>query len=137
MENFGRPLPKPSATSAPFWEAAHRQQLILQYCKQCRVFQHYPRPICANCWRDDIEWRPCSGRGRVYSYSVCHHHGKSSAPDDTPDIVAIVELREGVRMTTNIVGCAAADVRIGMEVEAVFQPVSEDYTLIFFQPICN
>jgi len=51
--------------------------------------------------------------------------------------VAIVELHEGVRMTTNIVDCPAGDVVIGMEVEVVFQPVSEDYTLIFFQPISN
>jgi uncharacterized OB-fold protein len=137
MDNYGRPLPKPTATSAPFWEAAHRGQLELQYCSQCHRFQHYPRAICANCWSDKIEWKSCSGRGHVYSYSICHKRGELSVTDGAPNIVAIVELQEGVRMTTNIVGCAAADVRIGMEVEAVFQPVSEDYTLIFFQPICN
>jgi hypothetical protein len=137
MDNFGRPLPKPSATSAPFWEAAVRKKLKLQYCKQCRKFQHYPRPICANCWSDDIEWRSCSGKGHVYSFSICHRHGLPSVTDDAPGVVAIVELQEGVRMTTNIVDCPAGDVAIGMEVEAVFQPASEDYTLIFFQPISN
>ena len=137
MENPGRPLPKPTATSAPFWEAAHRGQLELQYCNQCQKFQHYPRAICANCWSDDIEWKSCSGRGHVYSYSICHKRGRPSVTDDAPDIVAIVELQEGVRMTSNIIGCDAADIRIDMEVEAVFQPVSEDYTLILFQPISN
>jgi uncharacterized OB-fold protein len=137
MDNFGRPLPKPTATSAPFWEAAHRKELKLQYCKQCRNFQHYPRPICANCWSDDIEWRSCSGKGHVYSFSICHRHGLPSVTDDAPGVVAIVELQEGVRMTSNIVDCPAGDVAIGMEVEAVFQTVSEDYTLIFFQPISN
>ena len=137
MDNFGRPLPKPTATSAPFWEAAHRKELKLQYCKQCLNFQHYPRPICANCWSDDIEWRSCSGRGQVYSYSVCQQRGRSSGTDDAPDIVAIVELQEGVRTTSNIVGCAATDIHINMQVEAVFQPVSEDCTLILFRPISN
>ena len=73
----------------------------------------------------------------MYSFSICYRHGLPSVTDDAPGAVAIVKLQEGVRMTTNIVDCPAGDVVIGMEVEVVFQPVSEDYTLIFFQPISN
>jgi uncharacterized OB-fold protein len=134
MDNFGRPLPKPTATSAPFWEAAHCGELKLQYCTHCQAFQHYPRTLCANCWNDDIEWRHCSGRGHVHSFSICNVHGLPSVTEDAPNIVAIIELQEGVRMTTNIVRCAPGDVAIGMEVEAEFQPVSDDYTLITFRP---
>jgi uncharacterized OB-fold protein len=64
-------------------------------------------------------------------------HGLPSVTDDAPNIVAIVELEEGVRLTSNIIGCSAGDVAIGIEVEAVFETVSADYTLIHFQPISN
>ena len=134
MENYHKPLPKPTATSAPFWQAAHQGRLELQYCSKCDSFQYYPRPICANCWNEAVEWRRCSGRATVYSYSICNIPGLPSFKGDTPYLVAVVELEEGVRMTTNIVGCAATDVSIGMPVEAVFERVTEEHTLIKFRP---
>ena len=134
MENYSKPLPEPTATSAPFWQAAHQGRLELQYCGKCDSFQYYPRAICANCWNEAIEWRRCSGRATVYSYSICNTPGLPSFKGDAPYVVAVVELEEGVRMTTNIVGCAAIDVSIGMQVEAVFERVTEEHTLIKFCP---
>jgi len=134
VENYGKPLPEPSATTAPFWEAAKRGRLELQYCSECDSFQYYPRAICANCWNENIQWKPCSGRGTVYSFSICNTAGLPSFKGDVPYVVAMVELREGVRMTTNIVDCAATEVFIGMEVEAVFEPVTDDCTLVKFRP---
>ena len=49
------------------------------------------------------------------------------------NIVAIVELEEGPRMTTNIVGCEPGAVKIGMPVEATYDDVTEDMTLVKFR----
>lgn len=135
MTHYSKPLPTPSATTAPFWEAAHQGRLELQYCGECNSFQYYPRAICSNCWNEDIHWAPCSGKGSVYSYSICNTPGLPSFKDDVPYVVAIVELEEGVRMTTNIIDCAVTDVYIGMKVEAVFERVTDDYSLIKFRPV--
>ncbi len=134
MENYSKPLPEPTATSAPFWEAAHRGRLELQYCSACDSFQYYPRAICANCWNEDIQWRRCSGKASVYSYSICYTPGLPSFKGEVPYVVAVVELAEGVRMTTNIVDCAVTEVHIGMKVEAVFERVTDEHSLIKFHP---
>jgi uncharacterized OB-fold protein len=134
MKHYDKPLPEPTATSAPFWEAAHRGRLELQYCSACDSFQYYPRAICANCWNEDIQWKQCSGRGTVHSYSICNIPTLPSFKGEVPYVVAAVELAEGVRMTTNIIGCATDDVHIGMPVEAVFERVTQEHTLIKFRP---
>jgi hypothetical protein len=135
VENYSKPLPEPSATTAPFWNAAHQGRLELQYCGKCDSFQYYPRAICANCWNEDIQWKPCSGRGSVYSYSICNTPGLPSFKGNVPYVVAMVELEEGVRMTTNIIDCAVTDVSVGMKVEAVFERVTDNQTLVKFRPL--
>jgi uncharacterized OB-fold protein len=137
VKTYSKPLPKPSLSSAPFWQAAHQGRLELQYCGNCEQFQHYPRIVCGNCWNEDIEWKTCIGKGSVYSFSICNTPGLPSFRGDAPYVVAIVELVEGVRMTTNIVGCAATAVCIGMQVEAVFEQVTSDCTLVKFRPAAN
>jgi uncharacterized OB-fold protein len=134
MQNFSKPLPEPTATSAPFWQAADRGVLELQYCSACDNFQYYPRAICANCWNEDIQWRRCSGRASVYAFSICHIPLLPSFKGDGSYVVAVVELEEGVRMTTNIIDCELTDVNIGMDVEAVFERVTDEHTLIKFRP---
>jgi uncharacterized OB-fold protein len=135
MTTYNKPVPQPTATSAPFWQAAQREQLKLQYCSSCNNYQHFPRPVCGNCWSENIQWRQCSGKGQVYSYSVCHAPTLPSFKDQTPYVVAMVELEEGVRMTTNIIDCNPASVCIGMAVQAVFDHVTDACTLIKFGPI--
>ena len=135
MEDYSKPLPEPGATTAPFWDAAHEGRLELQYCSECDSFQYYPRTICANCWNENLQWRSCSGKGRVYSFSICNIPGLPSFKGDVPYVVAMVELEEGVRMTSNIIDCAVTDVAIGMDVEAVFEQVTDDRTLVKFRPL--
>jgi hypothetical protein len=137
METYNKPLPGPSALTAPFWEAAHEGRLELQHCKQCNSFQYYPRKVCGNCWSEDIKWQQCSGKGSVYSYSICRIPTFPGFEQDVPYVVAMVELEEGVRMTSNIIACPVTDVYIGMQVEAVFDAVTEDCSLVKFRPASN
>lgn len=135
MNEYRKPLPRPSALSQPWWEAAHDGRLVVQTCGVCGAAQHPPRPLCLTCWSDDLAWAPASGEATIYSFTVAHRSTTRGFREDGHYVVAIVELAEGARMTTNIIGCAPDEVRIGQRVRAVFDPVTETVTLPKFTPV--
>jgi uncharacterized OB-fold protein len=132
MSTYAKPLPKPSPISRPFWEAAKRHELLLQRCEKCRRFIYYPRPLCPNCMSDKLEWQRCSGLGKVHSFTVVHR-ASSRAFADAPYVLAIVELAEGPRITTNI-AAAPETIRVEMPVKVFFDDVTPDRTLVKFKP---
>lgn len=129
-----KPLPRPTAISAPFWQAAKERRLIVQQCRQCGNVQHYPRPFCIRCAGDSLDWKTCSGRGTVYAFTVVRQAANPAFQAEVPYIHAIVELAEGPHLTTNLVDCAPEDAHVGMMVEAVFEDASPEITLIKFRP---
>ncbi len=128
-------LPEPSPLSRPFWEAARRHELMIQRCSACGVHVFYPRYNCPRCGSPDLQWVKASGRGKVYTYTVARRPTHPAFAERVPYVIAIVELQEGPRMTTNIVGCDADSVRIDMEVEATFEDVSDEISLVMFRPV--
>ncbi|HEY6394915.1 MAG TPA: Zn-ribbon domain-containing OB-fold protein [Candidatus Binataceae bacterium] len=133
MSEYFKPLPKPSPTSRPFWDAAKRHELKLQRCGSCSAYIYYPRDRCPNCMSDKLSWEKVSGRGKVYSYTVVRR-ASSRAFADAPYVLAIVELNEGVRMTANI-AAAPEQVRVDMPVEVFFDDVTPEQTLVKFKPV--
>jgi uncharacterized OB-fold protein len=129
-----KPLPRPSEDSAPYWEAAHRGELRMQKCLDCGHVRFPPAILCARCLSESAEWAKLSGRGTVYSWIVVHQSQHPAFNPDTPYNVAIVELEEGPRLHTNIVGCANDAIQIGMPVEVVFDKVADDTSLVRFRP---
>ena len=76
-----------------------------------------------------------SGRGKVYSYTVVYSYGPTEFSEDTPYIVAVIDLQEGVRMMSNVVGCPPETAKCDMKVEVVFDDVTEEITLPKFKPV--
>ena len=132
MSDYLKPLPKPTPTSRPFLEAAKRHELKLQHCAGCGAFIYYPRPRCPQCMSAELNWERVSGRGTVYSYTIVRRASTRSFADG-PYVLAIVELAEGPRLTTNIVA-PAESVKIGMPVMVAFDDVTPDRTLVKFKP---
>lgn len=99
---------------------AHWQdgRLMIRRCESCRKAHWYPRSLCPFCM-GQTRWEPCSGRATVYACSVT----RRVRPE--PYCIAYVELEEGPKMMTNIVGCDLEQVRIGAAVHVVFQPSGE------------
>jgi len=94
QEAYGDPLTR------PFWEAAGRRQLLIQRCSSCGSHQFYPRPFCISCESDGVQWVPAEGTGTVYTRTTVN---VEIAPDlKPPYVVAVVELDEGPRLTTNL-----------------------------------
>jgi enoyl-CoA hydratase len=129
-----KPLPTPSELTRPFWDGARRGELLVQHCRGCGHFQHPPRPQCEACWSAELEWHRCSGKGTVYSCTVAHRPTTAGFASEVPYAVAIVELDEGPRLTSNVVGCAPGEVHIGQRVDAFFDRVSPEITLVKFHP---
>lgn len=98
-----KPVPKATPETQPFWDGARAGELRLQRCNACGSAYFYPRPSCPRCGSQDVEWMRASGAARLYSY-VINHRPAPGFEDDGPYVIAVVELAEGPRMMTNIVG---------------------------------
>ena len=129
-----RPLPRPTALSQPFWDAARQHELHVQRCTACGTHVFYPRYNCTSCGSRGLDWVRASGRATVYTFTVARRPTHQAFADKTPYVIAIVELDEGPRLTTNIIGCEPDDVRIGMPVEASFEDTDDEVTLVTFRP---
>jgi uncharacterized OB-fold protein len=132
MSDYVKPLPKPTESSRPYWDAAKRHELTLQRCGACNALIYYPRDRCPQCLSDNLKWQPVSGRGKVYSYTVVRRASTRSF-SDKPYVLAIVELDEGVRMTTNV-EAPPETVKVGMPVSVWFDDVTPERTLVKFKP---
>jgi uncharacterized protein len=133
----GRPrrvLPQPTTESRPFWDALARHELVMQRCTDCGRLWFPPGKHCQHCWSADVAWTPLSGRGRLFSFTVYHRAYSAELADQLPYVVGIVELDEGPRLITNIVGCRPGEVRVGMAVEVVFDDLDDGVTLHAFRP---
>jgi uncharacterized protein len=128
-----RPAPHPDPDSAPYWSAAHDGRLVLQHCHDCGAYQLYPRDRCLKC-RGAVDWADASGRGTVYSFTVIRQNYSRPFRDGIPYVVALVDLEEGPRVMTNVVGCDPEDMRIGMPVQATFETVSDEAGIALFSP---
>ena len=134
MADYKKPLPRPTAVSKPFWEAAKRHELHIQRCSRCGASIFYPRDICPECLSSDLMWITVSGRGTVYSYTIAQEPTHPTFAEDIPYVIAIVELAEGPHITTNLVGCSPDAVKVGMPVAATFDDVTPEITLVKFRP---
>lgn len=120
MSSPPKPVPQPTALSQPFWDGAREGRLLVQHCLSCGHIQHYPRDLCTGCWSAELEFRQVSGSGSVYTFSVVH---RPPAPEfaDTPYVVGLVDLDEGVRMLARIEAADIDSIRIGSRVHAMFE----------------
>ena len=131
---YRKPLPRIDEESRGYWEALARHELYFQRCRDCGTKRFYPRALCPRCLSSATEWVRASGWGTVYSFTVTHQNQAPGFREELPYVLAIVELDEGVRMMTNVVGCAPDAVRVGMRVEVVFDDVTAEITLPKFRP---
>ncbi|MEO8953513.1 MAG: Zn-ribbon domain-containing OB-fold protein [Ktedonobacteraceae bacterium] len=130
-----KPLPVVTEVSRPFWEGCRSGILRLQYCDQCQQHQFYPRLYCMHCGFDKLSWVAASGRGVIYSYTIIHQNKSPEFVQDTPYNVAIIQLAEGPRMVSNIVGISLEDLRIDLPVKIVFDPVTDTISIPRFEPL--
>ncbi|MEU9167045.1 bifunctional MaoC family dehydratase N-terminal/OB-fold nucleic acid binding domain-containing protein [Streptomyces sp. NPDC048420] len=128
-----RPRPVVNRDNAGFWEGVVRHELLIQRCTACATLRFPWLPGCAHCGGPDWDTVRASGEGTVYSYVVMHHPPFPAF--DPPYAVALVQLAEGVRMISNVIGTPYDKVRIGMPVRLAFQSYDGDLTLPVFRAV--
>lgn len=128
-----RPLPRPTPETRHFWDGTRERELRLQRCDDCGKVYFPPRPFCPGCASREVSVFKASGRGILYSYVISHRAAPGFEP---PYSIAVVELDEGPRMMTNIVGTPQTPeaLQLDMPVEVVFEPVGDEITLPLFRP---
>ncbi|MDO8749948.1 MAG: Zn-ribbon domain-containing OB-fold protein [Dehalococcoidia bacterium] len=134
MSEYQKPLPEPTPLSQPFWEGVRQHKLLVQKCASCSKLRHTPRPLCPSCLSQEFTWAPLSGQGQVYSYTVMHRAPAPGFQEELPYVVALVELKEGVRMISNVVGCTPQQVRVGMPVKVVYEDINDKASIFKFAP---
>jgi uncharacterized OB-fold protein/acyl dehydratase len=128
-----RMRPAKGHDNAWWWEGVARGELLIQKCSACGELRHPPRPMCGSCRSLAWETIASQGKGTIYSYVVMHH---PKIPGyDYPLAVAVIDLDEGTRFVSNIVGCDPSEVRIGMRVEMEMEAVDEAWSLPVFRPV--
>jgi uncharacterized protein len=117
-----KPVPVPTPETQPFWDGCAAGELRIQRCPDCGPY-FYPRPVCPSCGSAAVEWFTASGRATLYSY-VINHRAAPGFADDAPYAIAVVQLEEGPRMMTNIVGLPATPeaLVLDMPLQITFEP---------------
>jgi len=132
--HLDKPLPVPTPVTRPFWDGLAERRIRIQRCLDCERWVFYPRSHCSHCLSERLEWREVSGAATLYTYTVTRQPTAPFFADEVPQRLAVVQLDEGVRMTSTLVGVDDADIRIGMRLKPVFDPVSADVTMLRFAP---
>ena len=127
--------PVPTPTSQPFWDALADGRVLIQRCRQCDTWVYYPRARCSACLADALTWTEVSGEGTVYTFTVARQPTTPAFAEVVDPIIAVVELDEGVRLTTSLEGVDPADVRVGMRVRPVFAEAEDGLRLLRHEPI--
>ena len=128
-------LPAPTIDSLPFWEACHKNILLLQHCGECLTCFYYPRRLCPTCGGQQLSWQASVGAGTVFSFSevVVSFFGPEWE-SELPYTVVLVDLDEGPRMLSRLVAGDYTELRIGARVQVVFVEC-EQQKIPFFEVI--
>ncbi len=135
MTDMKRPLPEVTKESKPFWDAVQENKLLVQHCNSCDSNIFYPRRVCPECWSEDLGWIEAKGTGTIYSITTTFLGTTSEFTKELPIHVAYIDLDEGIRMASNVIGTGASEAKIGDRVEVVFEKANGDFKLPFFRKI--
>ena len=129
-----RPMPGISDDTRFFWEGARAGKLLIQRCKGCGTLRHPPGPVCPSCHSFEWDTVEASGRGTIYSFVVMHY--PEVAPFDHPNPIVLVELEEGTRLISQLVGVKPGEVKIGQAVQVEFNTFNDgELVLPQFRPV--
>jgi uncharacterized OB-fold protein len=131
-----KPIPTPDEGSRLFYEGTLLGELRMPRCRSCGQFLsptagagtpvESVRKRCVRCLSDDLEWTTTEGAGTLYSFGIMHVVYHPAYADDVPYNIAVIELDEGVRITSQVVDCPLDELMIGMRVQVTFEFLGDD-----------
>lgn len=130
-----KPLPTLDDSNRPFWRAARAGELHMQRCGDCSHIRHPINHVCPVCLSERFDWTRLSGRGKVHSSIVFHQIYHAAFAGDVPYNVSLIQLDEGPRLFSNVIGVPPSEVKVGDVVEVCFEPVNENIAMPRFRPV--
>ena len=115
-----RPAPEAAGLDGVFLDAVRQGRLALQQCGACDRHWHYPRPVCPHCGSREWIWVDAAGTGVVHSFTIVHRAPIPALKALTPYVLAMIDLDEGARVTSILIGEDADEAEIGDAVRVVF-----------------
>jgi uncharacterized OB-fold protein len=135
MTAMAKPMPVPTPTTQPFWDALRQHRIRIQYSPSAGRYVFYPRILAPGTLADDLEWREISGAGSLYTFTVSYRAVSPHFADDVPQLLAVVQWDEGPRFSTEIVNADVDSLRVGMRVRPVFTDYPDDeVTMLRYEP---
>lgn len=134
MNAYAKPLPVLDGENAPHWAGAREREVRVQRCMSCGRLRFPAARHCSECLSEASEWTAVSGRGEIWSHCRFHRVYFKGFETEMPYTVVLVRLDEGPMLYSNLVGMEDAPIRIGQRVQAVFDDVTDEVTLIKFTP---
>ncbi|MCL5041329.1 MAG: OB-fold domain-containing protein [Gammaproteobacteria bacterium] len=125
-----KPMPLATSISAPFWDGLKQGKILLQQCNSCQQWTFYPRRHCSHCLSHDLSWQEVSGQGTLYTYTVARVPTLPEFAGAELQILAVVDLEQGVRINTTLIGLEPDQIKIGMPVKPVRARVKDDGTVL-------
>jgi uncharacterized OB-fold protein len=132
-----KPLPEITPVNQPFWDGAKANRLMMQKCRSCSAWVFCPRPVCGECASEDLEWVEAGKKGKIFAFTIIREvvgTALAGFGPDIPYVTAWVDLDDGPRFCSNVIGCPIEQVKIDMPVEVVFEDTGRGVTLPKFRP---
>ena len=131
-----KPLPVVTDLKRPFWRGAREGRLMIQKCPRCGTVNFHPKPWCIECGCRELEWKQMKPTGTIYSFTVSRSVAMNYRgwQDELPVVLCLVDIDEGARMYAQLKEVRSEDVQVGMRVQALFEPICEEYGIPVFRP---
>lgn len=132
-ETITRPIPEPDERTAPFFEGAARGALVIPLCRACGTWLPPGVAACTECWSEDLGWREASGRATLYTFGIMHqpYHPAFELPYNLVE----VELEEGPRLNTVVVGVPSEELEVAMPLVVAFRAAGDGVVVPVFRVI--
>jgi len=134
--SWNKPLPQQTPISAPYWDGLKAHEVRLQQCAQGH-WLFFPRAHCPTCGSRQLAWHRVSGEGTLYSFTVARVPTLPEFSDEMPQLLAVVELDQGVHLNTTLVGVDPAALRVGQRLRPVFDERPGSVTLLRYTPVAS
>lgn len=132
-----RPALAPRGEEKLYFEGLRRHELVYQRCDSCQRVLFPLRQVCTDCSGESLSLETASGRGTVYSFTTQHRPSHPFFAEDVPYTLALADLPEGIRVFANLLAGSESDIAVGSAVEAVFDDIDSDVTLLRLRLVSN
>ena len=133
MPEISKPVPAITPDMREFFDGARSGRLMVQKCDNCGKLRFPAHDLCSKCNSTASQWVAVSGRGEVFSFNIMHQLYHPGFASEVPYAVVMVELEEGCKFVSNLIGVKPHDIKCGMPVEVAFEKLNDEVTMPKFR----